>query len=253
MNIVVVCNMYHRFPKANEFWKHQWIKVLRESRNDESWNPSMTSVICSKHFEDDDLYTTKGGLLRVRLFAVPKKFLLEPLASRDEHCRNNTLQSESSSKAADATSSIKQEILLESDDASSSSLLTEMTLTSFSERKMTSQENDFGGTFLSMSNFIDVPSISGEQENKAIDPLSIIFPEDVCTNAAIKEENNLEETSSVPFTRRIQWLQYTNLKIKTEMAKKSHKIKILNQKVRRLKKRNNSLKHIIETLKQTKK
>ncbi|KAM3959752.1 uncharacterized protein ACR2FA_006171 [Aphomia sociella] len=63
------------FPSANDVWKNDWVQIIRECRNENNWNPSKSSVICSIHFEENDLYTTKRGLLRVVAYTVPKKEL----------------------------------------------------------------------------------------------------------------------------------------------------------------------------------
>ncbi|CAK1596663.1 unnamed protein product, partial [Parnassius mnemosyne] len=51
------------------------INIIRESRNENDWLPSKSSVICSDHFDTEDLYTTKEGRLKVTTYAVPKKLL----------------------------------------------------------------------------------------------------------------------------------------------------------------------------------
>ncbi|RVE47487.1 hypothetical protein evm_007898 [Chilo suppressalis] len=63
-----------KFP-ANETIRAKWIKIIRQARLDEIWNPAKSSVICSKHFEDDCFYDTKCGLKKIRKGSVPNKHM----------------------------------------------------------------------------------------------------------------------------------------------------------------------------------
>ncbi|XP_048483626.1 uncharacterized protein LOC105398103 isoform X2 [Plutella xylostella] len=69
---------FHRFSKQNDIWRKTWIDIIRDVRGDNNWNPSKSSVICSIHFDANDLYATKEGSLRVVTYAVPKKYLFNP-------------------------------------------------------------------------------------------------------------------------------------------------------------------------------
>lgn len=66
--------LHSRFP-TEMMWKERWIKVIRDSRNEEDWLPSKYSVVCSIHFEECDIYYTKCGLRRIKKNAKPKKVL----------------------------------------------------------------------------------------------------------------------------------------------------------------------------------
>ncbi|KAL0892495.1 hypothetical protein ABMA27_015601 [Loxostege sticticalis] len=61
---------FHWFPTGNEPWKNDWTRIIRNCRGQEDWSPSKSSVACSKHFDQNDLYTTSKGR---RLFS----FVLE--------------------------------------------------------------------------------------------------------------------------------------------------------------------------------
>ncbi|RVE45666.1 hypothetical protein evm_009681 [Chilo suppressalis] len=62
----------HVFP-ANVTIRAKWIKIIRQARLDEIWNPSKSNVIWSKHFEDDCFYDTKCGFKKIRKGSVPNK------------------------------------------------------------------------------------------------------------------------------------------------------------------------------------
>lgn len=64
--------IFFRFP-ADETWKESWIKAVRDNRNDVEWLPSKFCVVCSLHFEEIDIYNTKGGYRRIKKNATPKK------------------------------------------------------------------------------------------------------------------------------------------------------------------------------------
>lgn len=70
--MVAVYSMNCRFP-GESLWKAKWIKALRGNRNDANWMPSKFSVVCSLHFEECDINSTKCGLRRVVKNAIPRK------------------------------------------------------------------------------------------------------------------------------------------------------------------------------------
>ncbi|CAK1585478.1 unnamed protein product [Parnassius mnemosyne] len=63
---------FHTFPIRNKDIREKWIEVIRVSRNEPSWNPTVRSVVCSTRFEDDDFYNTNKGLRRVVRNEYPK-------------------------------------------------------------------------------------------------------------------------------------------------------------------------------------
>ncbi|CAG4958276.1 unnamed protein product [Colias eurytheme] len=261
---------FHRFPSANETWKNDWIQIIRESRKDNSWNPSKSSVICSIHFEDKDLYTTKGGLCRVHLYGVPKKiffnFLIEPPASQDKKFSSNSLFTDLSQGEATPSTS-KQRALC------SPKLVKEITSTSGQESSSQGQAG-FKGTTLPSPQLVEIiPSTSGQQVLKDTGSVSTISihpllsteqhnfrelsieinssdetSEVLHTSAGVT--TNLEESLTVLYSPRKRWLKKTIIKMKNEMENKKKKIKLLNQKIRRLKNRNESLKDVLKTLKE---
>ncbi|CAG4962521.1 unnamed protein product [Parnassius apollo] len=65
---------YHQFP-ADPVICDRWTAKVRLSREESWWNPRERSVICSNHFNESDLYFTKGGLKRLCKGAVPQNAL----------------------------------------------------------------------------------------------------------------------------------------------------------------------------------
>ncbi|XP_041982452.1 uncharacterized protein LOC121735623 [Aricia agestis] len=65
---------FHIFPSRHQHMQQldKWVDVIRVSRNDPTWLPGSRTVICSMHFHDDDFYTTKKGLRRIKKNAYPK-------------------------------------------------------------------------------------------------------------------------------------------------------------------------------------
>lgn len=61
-----------RFP-ADELMRAKWTKIIRQTRLDENWKPSKSSVICSKHFEVDCFYYTKCGFKKIQKGSAPNK------------------------------------------------------------------------------------------------------------------------------------------------------------------------------------
>ncbi|RVE42221.1 hypothetical protein evm_013121 [Chilo suppressalis] len=46
---------FHTFPNRDQDLKEKWIAVIRKSRNAPLWQPASRSVVCSTHFQSDDL------------------------------------------------------------------------------------------------------------------------------------------------------------------------------------------------------
>ncbi|KAL0901169.1 hypothetical protein ABMA27_006481 [Loxostege sticticalis] len=73
---------FHRFPTGNEPWKYDWTRIIRNCRGQEDWSASKNSVVCSIHFDQNDLYTTSKGTrrlvtyaTRIKLFMVQKQHI----------------------------------------------------------------------------------------------------------------------------------------------------------------------------------
>ncbi|KPJ02470.1 hypothetical protein RR46_09673 [Papilio xuthus] len=61
---------YFRFPK-HLIRREKWIEVVRRQRDEPFFEPNTASIVCSKHFNKDDLYTTDKGTTRLLDTAVP--------------------------------------------------------------------------------------------------------------------------------------------------------------------------------------
>uniref|UniRef100_A0A2A4K678 THAP-type domain-containing protein n=1 Tax=Heliothis virescens TaxID=7102 RepID=A0A2A4K678_HELVI len=56
--------------------KNLWIDRIRKSREDATWKPTKTTVVCSDHFRSKDMHTTDSmGRRRLKKEAVPSKKL----------------------------------------------------------------------------------------------------------------------------------------------------------------------------------
>ncbi|XP_072929619.1 uncharacterized protein [Epargyreus clarus] len=53
----------------------KWVEIIRFSRNEPKWQPCRTSVVCSDHFDPNDLYITNSGYRRVVKTGIPKRML----------------------------------------------------------------------------------------------------------------------------------------------------------------------------------
>ncbi|KAL0892955.1 hypothetical protein ABMA27_014627 [Loxostege sticticalis] len=65
---------FHRFPTGNEPWKDDWTRIIRNCKSQEDWSASKSSVVCSIHFDQNDLYTTSKGRRRLVTYATRIKF-----------------------------------------------------------------------------------------------------------------------------------------------------------------------------------
>ncbi|CAG4930529.1 unnamed protein product [Parnassius apollo] len=75
---------YHRIP-IDPIIRSRWVDIMRKSRGEEFWKPSKTTVICSEHFREKDLYFANNqGRRRLKKEAVPKKALFLSSVKSDE-------------------------------------------------------------------------------------------------------------------------------------------------------------------------
>ncbi|VVC97089.1 unnamed protein product [Leptidea sinapis] len=65
---------FHRFPKGPEH-RNKWVEVIRKNRKDDNWSPTHYSIICSAHFKESDFYITKSGRQKLRRRSMPTKNL----------------------------------------------------------------------------------------------------------------------------------------------------------------------------------
>ncbi|CAK1590726.1 unnamed protein product [Parnassius mnemosyne] len=75
---------YHRIP-TDSIIRSRWVDIIRKSREEEFWKPSKTTVICSEHFREKDLYFANNqGRRRLKKEAVPRKALFLSSVKSDE-------------------------------------------------------------------------------------------------------------------------------------------------------------------------
>ncbi|KAH9640876.1 hypothetical protein HF086_015215 [Spodoptera exigua] len=219
---------FHRFPSANDAWRNDWIKIIRESRHENNWNPSKSSVICSIHFEKHCLYSTKGGLLRVVAYAVPTKFLSDTSAVQE--LPTDVFSSSVSDKSSlviegVATVSGQQKKIEQPFSQNVTTTLTQSSsvVEGISVQESTLQQSCLLNTTSSLQNESPETVISGVELDQ---PLSLL-----CTPRKRRMKEDL-------------------MKMRALVQNQKRKIKVLNQKVRRLQDRNKSLKGILKTLKE---
>ncbi|XP_050671366.1 THAP domain-containing protein 5-like isoform X1 [Leptidea sinapis] len=76
---------FHSFP-SNPIAAARWIDKIRLNRKQKCWKPTKYSMICSEHFDDKEIYGTKGGYSKLVQNAIPTKGL--HIFCRDE-CHNS--------------------------------------------------------------------------------------------------------------------------------------------------------------------
>lgn len=84
-----------RFP-ADVALHDEWISIIRHSRQDENWQPSKFCVVCSLHFQEDDVYFTEKGRRLIKKTSKPTRnlssseisgiadSLLDPITLKDQ-------------------------------------------------------------------------------------------------------------------------------------------------------------------------
>ncbi|KAL0901481.1 hypothetical protein ABMA27_006726 [Loxostege sticticalis] len=73
---------FHRFPTGNEPWKDDWTRIIKKCRGQEDWSASKSCVVCSIHFDQNDLYTTSKGRRRLVTYATRiKLFMQHPIVN----------------------------------------------------------------------------------------------------------------------------------------------------------------------------
>ncbi|XP_050559528.1 uncharacterized protein LOC118278943 isoform X4 [Spodoptera frugiperda] len=124
---------YHSFP-TNEQKCTQWVDIVRKQRNEEFWQPSKASKICSIHFKVEDKYMSGKGYALLKKSAIP---VLEMFGS--------------------SPSAYIPTQLFYDQDSSSNSLIDEPT--SRHERRVSSPEEYFHTQDSSSDSLIDDPPI----------------------------------------------------------------------------------------------
>ncbi|XP_028164166.1 uncharacterized protein LOC114355499 isoform X2 [Ostrinia furnacalis] len=204
---------YHRFSIVNEVWRNDWIEIIRKCNNDNDWIPSKRSVICSCHFEDNDLYTTKGGRQRVVTYALPQKFLFKTAHVAEEH-----------PAVVSSIPSISQE--------STSMTMPALEHSSFSTMNIKQEQENLPAEpniicFSQESTSVSVPALEHSGSSTMV----------------LLAEPNIALRENYPGIGKCTLTKNQNI-----IKKQARKIKTLKQKVNRLQSRNRSLKDIIKSL-----
>lgn len=63
-------NIFSRFPK-NEIEREMWRQVIADERGDEYFKPNDSSIVCSCHFSESDMYYTKKGFRKIKKGVLP--------------------------------------------------------------------------------------------------------------------------------------------------------------------------------------
>ncbi|XP_026483568.2 THAP domain-containing protein 1-like [Vanessa tameamea] len=65
---------FHVFP-TDPIIAGRWVEQIRLNHKEEYWQPNKYTNVCSIHFDESQTYTTNGGLCKLRQTAIPTKRL----------------------------------------------------------------------------------------------------------------------------------------------------------------------------------
>ncbi|XP_063839572.1 THAP domain-containing protein 5-like isoform X2 [Ostrinia nubilalis] len=219
---------YHRFSIVNEVWRNDWIQIIRKCNNDNDWIPSKRSVICSCHFEDNDLYTTKGGRQRVVTYALPQKStsMTVPELEHSSFITMNIKQKQENLPAEPNIICFSQ--------GSTSMTVPALEHSSFSTMNIKQEQENLPAEpniicFSQESTSVSVPALEHSGSSTMV-----LLAEPNISNALRENYPGIGEC--------------TITKKQNIIKKQARKIKTLKQKVNRLQSRNRSLKVIIKSL-----
>ncbi|XP_038207295.1 THAP domain-containing protein 1-like [Zerene cesonia] len=71
---------YFRFPR-DPIRCAQWTTIISQQRREEYFKPNRSSVVCSEHFLNADMYDTTKGMKRLRKTAVPN--IIQDMTTQD--------------------------------------------------------------------------------------------------------------------------------------------------------------------------
>ncbi|CAB3233515.1 unnamed protein product [Arctia plantaginis] len=220
---------FHRFSRENEVWKNDWIQIIRNCNGENDWIPNKYSVVCSIHFEANDLYTTKGGLRRVVTYAVPQKFLIESAHMAEEQ-------------------PIKQEIASVFVPALGKPCSSTMVLRTDEQSAEPNISDNLQKSISVIGTKVEPPdalALDLRDKQSAKPNISINIQEK-------SSETKEAQVLTIPYSRRKQCLEQSLIKKQDTIRKQKRKIKTLKQKVQRLQFRNKYLKEILKSLKKNK-
>ncbi|CAK1588861.1 unnamed protein product [Parnassius mnemosyne] len=227
---------FHLFPTDIEI-KSKWVAAIRVCRNEPQWTPSKSSVVCSDHFVSDDLYITQRGFRRVIRTGYPKKMLYLSSELIYKCPVSLSISPAPVHKLPESTN-----VAVENTTLPSTSACDPMSLVTVEIKSLASASSSGSDSELPES-----PNLGSKQtttESNVSTPSAFVFPT-VKSQMIGDQKSNDDQISKYEMS--------IKLKRQSNIIKHSKKkIKTLLQKIRRLQKRNKSLKDIIQNLKKEK-
>ncbi|XP_059044858.1 THAP domain-containing protein 6-like [Achroia grisella] len=220
---------YHKFPNDN-FIKYKWIQIIRISRKDTAWLPARGSVVCSLHFADKDLYITKAGLRRIVKYGIPKKILID---------RNSDIWKEDAKVCQLSTVRLVPNSNNVSDDHDSDEDTKELVISHENETALTASETE--------DELEDIKSNINIDYNKHIESIIVTLSPDEASYS-VTRDNRDKEVECVFDSSETNELR---MKLKKQIQKSKvnrKKMKVLNQRIRRLARKNAKLVNVIREL-----
>ncbi|CAG5057833.1 unnamed protein product [Parnassius apollo] len=226
---------FHLFPTDIEI-KSKWVAAIRVCRNEPQWTPSKSSVVCSDHFVSDDLYITQHGFRRVIRTGYPKKMLYLSSKLIYECPVSLSISAAPDHKLPESHNEAVGNTALPSTSACDPMSLVTVEIKSLASASSSSSDSELP----------ESPNL----DSKQITPGSNASTPSAFVLSTVKSQMIGQQKSDDQMSKkemRIKLRRQSNL---IKHSKK--KIKTLLQKIRRLQKRNKSLKDIIHNLKKEK-
>lgn len=73
---------YFRFPR-DPIRCGEWTSMVSQQRREDFFKPNNSSVVCSEHFLEEDMYVSSKGIKRIRKTAVPRVADITPQDLKD--------------------------------------------------------------------------------------------------------------------------------------------------------------------------
>ncbi|CAG4958390.1 unnamed protein product [Colias eurytheme] len=89
---------YFRFPR-DSIQCGKWLTVVSSQRGEPNYKINRSSVVCSEHFADKDMYETHTGIKRLHKSACPKKHVNEDEKPKKSFVERVTVKSSSESES----------------------------------------------------------------------------------------------------------------------------------------------------------
>ncbi|CAF4831722.1 unnamed protein product [Pieris macdunnoughi] len=79
---------YFRFPR-NPIRRGEWTSIISQQRREDFFKPNNSSVVCTEHFLEEDVYVTSKGIKRLCKTAVPNIVDMTPQDLKIETFKND--------------------------------------------------------------------------------------------------------------------------------------------------------------------